>query len=156
MKTIHTLILLAVVLAILFWKSFVPGWVVFSNDGPHGTVVQDQTQQPDAFWSIWADANWLGSEAPVPGPSVSVAIRQPIFFPCLIVGVIVTLIVWRRGWLRQSVGVFAFAWIGLIIVSVTLRPACLEQMLAMSGFVFMALLMWAAAQEPGYVKGVDE
>jgi hypothetical protein len=53
--------LLAVVLAVLFWKSFLPGWVHFSNDGPLGQQATASSQLPGAFTGIWGDLNDIGS-----------------------------------------------------------------------------------------------
>jgi len=55
--------LLAVVLAALFWKSFLPGYVHFSNDGPLGQQNAAWRQLPAAFTGSWYDINDLGVSA---------------------------------------------------------------------------------------------
>lgn len=63
--------LLAVVLALLFAKSFLPGYVHFSNDGPLGQQNAAWRQLPAAFAGSWYDLNDLGVSggAMAPAPS---------------------------------------------------------------------------------------
>ncbi len=49
----------------LFWKILDPDYVLFSNDGPLGTLVASQTRIPSAAFSLWGDMNWIG------GPELS-------------------------------------------------------------------------------------
>ncbi len=63
--------LLAVILAVLFWKSFLPGYVHFSNDGPLGQQNAAWRHLPTAFLGSWYDINDLGisSGSLAPAPS---------------------------------------------------------------------------------------
>ncbi len=70
---------LAAILCLLFWRSFVPSQVPFSNDGPLGTVVAAQADPRTSWSGGWQDLNWIGSEFPTPGPSVSFGFRMLIF-----------------------------------------------------------------------------
>lgn len=54
------LLLLAGIVAVLFWFSFLPGQVVFSNDGPLGNQVSACHQMPGAFLGAWNDLNSIG------------------------------------------------------------------------------------------------
>lgn len=56
-------ILLAMVLALLFWRSFLPGYVHFSNDNPLGQYATDWSQLPGAFTGAWDDLNSTGFNA---------------------------------------------------------------------------------------------
>jgi hypothetical protein len=56
-------VLLAVVLAVLFWKSFLPNYVHFSNDGPLGQQNTSWVQLPAAFTGTWRDLNDIGDNA---------------------------------------------------------------------------------------------
>ena len=56
-------VLLAVVLAALFWKSFLPNYVHFSNDGPLGQQNTSWSQLPAAYTGTWRDLNDLGGNA---------------------------------------------------------------------------------------------
>jgi hypothetical protein len=66
--------LLAVILAALFWKSFLPGYVHFSNDGPLGQQNTAWRQLPAAFTGSWYDINDLGSNAGSMPPAPSTLI----------------------------------------------------------------------------------
>ncbi|HUZ07093.1 MAG TPA: hypothetical protein VMV89_06345, partial [Candidatus Paceibacterota bacterium] len=54
-------LLLAVLLAVLFWKCFLPGFVQFSNDGPLGQQVAAWAKLPAGLTGIWGDLNDIGS-----------------------------------------------------------------------------------------------
>jgi hypothetical protein len=54
-------VLLAVILAVLFGKSFLPGYVHFSNDGPLGQQNAEWTRLPAGFTGSWADLNDIGT-----------------------------------------------------------------------------------------------
>ena len=56
-------VLLAVILAALFWKSFLPDYVLFSNDGPLGQQNTSWSQLPAAFTGTWWDLNDIGGNA---------------------------------------------------------------------------------------------
>ncbi|MGD0251117.1 MAG: hypothetical protein ABSC01_00290 [Verrucomicrobiota bacterium] len=66
--------LLAVVLAVLFVKSFLPGYVHFSNDGPLGQQNAAWRELPAAFTGTWYDINDLGSSAGAMAPAPSALI----------------------------------------------------------------------------------
>jgi len=55
--------MLAIILVVLFWKSFLPGYVHFSNDGPLGQQNAGWTRLPAAFTGSWGDLNGIGSSA---------------------------------------------------------------------------------------------
>src|SRR5689334_7815757 len=51
---------LTAVLGVLFFNSFRPGYVHFSNDGPLGSQIASPFKLPEAFSGVWNDLNWLG------------------------------------------------------------------------------------------------
>src|ERR1035441_7704095 len=67
--------LLAIILAALFGKSFLPGYVHFANDGPLGQQNARWTQPPAAFSGSWADLNIIGGSAGAVGLSVTELVR---------------------------------------------------------------------------------
>jgi hypothetical protein len=67
--------LLAGVLALLFFPSFLPGKVLFSNDGPLGAQVNQSRHLPEAFSGIWADLNTIGIVEGTSGVSVTYGLR---------------------------------------------------------------------------------
>jgi hypothetical protein len=60
---IYAIGLLAVVLLGMFWRSFLPDFVHFSNDGPLGQQNAAWIQMPDSVTGMWADLNYLGGNA---------------------------------------------------------------------------------------------
>jgi hypothetical protein len=68
-------LLLAVVLAVLFWRSFLPDYVHFSNDSPLGQQNTQWAQVPAAFLGTWDDLNDIGSNGGAFSPSISLVLR---------------------------------------------------------------------------------
>ncbi len=52
---------LALLLALLFWRSFLPGYVHFSNDGPLGQQMVHWAHLPEAWVGQWCDLNDIGA-----------------------------------------------------------------------------------------------
>jgi hypothetical protein len=67
--------LLAVLLAVLFWKSFLPGYVHFSNDGPLSQQNAAWDRLPGAFFGIWGDLNDIGSSGGSLAPDLCTLLR---------------------------------------------------------------------------------
>ncbi len=55
--------LFAAVLVLLFWRSFLPDFVHFSNDGPLGQQSTDFLKLPSALFGMWNDMNDTGFNA---------------------------------------------------------------------------------------------
>src|SRR5271170_5898660 len=70
-----TVLLLAVIFALLFHHSFNPRLVAFSNDGPLGQMVTEMNTLPGAMTGLWVDVNWLGYETFTAPPGISTAMR---------------------------------------------------------------------------------
>ncbi len=69
------IMLLAVILAVLFCKSFLPGYIHFSNDGPLGQQNTAWAQVPAAFTGAWGDVTSLGGNAGGYPPDLTWLIR---------------------------------------------------------------------------------
>ena len=54
------LLLLFAVLAVLFHNQFFPGYTLFSNDGPLGTLMSASHRVPETFSGGWQDLNSIG------------------------------------------------------------------------------------------------
>lgn len=67
--------LLAIILAALFWKSFLPGYVHFSNDGPLGQQNTAWGRLPGAFTGIWGDLNDIGNSGGSLAPDLCTLLR---------------------------------------------------------------------------------
>jgi len=68
------LALLAGLLALLFWRSFVPRYVLFSNDNPLGVRMAEWMRLPSGLLGRWADLNSLGFNGGSFGDSLSTLI----------------------------------------------------------------------------------
>ncbi len=66
-------LLLFFVLTFLFWRSFLPDYVHFSNDGPLGQQNAEWLRLPSGLFGTWADLNILGSNGGAFSPSVTAA-----------------------------------------------------------------------------------
>jgi hypothetical protein len=71
-------LLLLIVLAILFWHSFLPGFVHFSNDGPLGMQHSAWLDFPESMSGQWYDLNSIGNSAGASSPDVATLIRWAI------------------------------------------------------------------------------
>ncbi|HEY1789910.1 MAG TPA: hypothetical protein VGJ73_17320 [Verrucomicrobiae bacterium] len=67
-------LLLAVILAVLFFKSFLPDFVHFSNDGPLGQDNAAYARVPSVFTGIWEDLNDIGTNGGVVAPGITALI----------------------------------------------------------------------------------
>ena len=66
--------MLIVVTLFLFWDSFDPALILFSNDGPLGSISTDAIEMPGTFSGYWHDLNWLGYEQPSASPGIYMAL----------------------------------------------------------------------------------
>ncbi len=64
-------LLLLVILSVLFAKSFLPGYVHFSNDGPLGQINSANGRLPAAFTGSWADLNDIGTSGGTATPNIT-------------------------------------------------------------------------------------
>ncbi|HEY4415308.1 MAG TPA: hypothetical protein VGO57_06415 [Verrucomicrobiae bacterium] len=60
---LYFIALLALVLALLFWRSFLPNYIHFANDGPLGQQNTDWIKLPSGFNGMWVDLNTIGFNA---------------------------------------------------------------------------------------------
>ena len=67
--------LLFLILALLFWRSFLPDYVHFNNDGPLGQQNTDWQKLPGAFTGMWDDLNETGYSSGSFSPCVSILIK---------------------------------------------------------------------------------
>ncbi|MBT6789227.1 MAG: hypothetical protein HOA45_06170 [Verrucomicrobia bacterium] len=69
-----TALVLIVVTLFLFWDSFDPALILFSNDGPLGSISTEAIEMPGTFSGYWHDLNWLGYEQPSASPGIYMAL----------------------------------------------------------------------------------
>jgi hypothetical protein len=65
------LLLGVVILSVFFAKSCLPGYVLFSNDGPLGAQNQNALALPEAFHGVWYDANFIGNSGGSTSPTLT-------------------------------------------------------------------------------------
>jgi len=131
-------LLLLGILAVLFFRSFIHGEIVFSNDGPYGAINSAAGRLPGGFKGMWGDLNWFGSESVGASPDLSNTLAwflQPLFFSkfyCPIAVFVVGLSAWV--FLRQ---------LGLATV------ACVVAGIAtMLNSDFFSTAAWGVASQP--------
>lgn len=66
---------LVAVLCFLFWRSFLPDDVQFSNDGPLGAVSARAIAVPESLKGVWQDLNWIGTNGGSYVPNVTSLLR---------------------------------------------------------------------------------
>ncbi|MBC8243709.1 MAG: hypothetical protein H8E20_04890 [Verrucomicrobia bacterium] len=69
-----TALALLIVTLFLFWDSLDPALILFSNDGPLGSISTDAIEMPGTFSGYWHDLNWLGYEQPSASPGIYMAL----------------------------------------------------------------------------------
>lgn len=69
------LVLLLVVLGAMMLDSFMPGQVLFSNDGPLGRLVSQCHRMPEAFKGVWQDLNGIGFREGGALPNITSGLR---------------------------------------------------------------------------------
>ncbi len=65
------LIILALLLSALFFRSCESSQVLFSNDAPLGSIKTDAVAAPQGFSGVWLNLNWLGMNAGSFPPTIS-------------------------------------------------------------------------------------
>src|SRR5208282_4379913 len=81
-------LLLAIILSVLFYRSFLPDYVHFSNDGPLGVQNGAWLRLPGAMTGMWDDLNDIGSNGGAMPPGVAaqqIAIGMDFFALALVV-----------------------------------------------------------------------
>jgi hypothetical protein len=62
---------IAAMLVVLFWRSFLPEYVHFSNDGPLGVQNAAWVQMPGGITGMWVDLNYLGQSGGAYTPGIT-------------------------------------------------------------------------------------
>lgn len=105
----------------LFWKLLNPDYVMFSNDGPLGTLASSQTKIPSAAFALWGDLNWIG------GPEIAYGVflaseRSVVAVPeCTIFIALLTCLLGfqslaKKQW-RKVYGVWCLVSIAMIVAT---------------------------------------
>ena len=134
---IYTIGLLAVILVVMFWRSFLPDYVHFSNDGPLGQQNAEWLRMPDSVTGMWANLNYLGGDAGTWTLSVTAILHMlltPVnfakFYPAI------TLLLLGLG-----------AWTFFRQLKVTPLAAALAAVAAMLNSTFFSTACWGVASQ---------
>src|ERR1017187_10209959 len=76
-------LLLFVVLSVLFCGAYLPGNILFSNDGPLGRLMAQCHRLPERFTGSWEDLNLIGFRDWGSAPSISFGLQyllKPVLF----------------------------------------------------------------------------
>jgi hypothetical protein len=155
------LAILTLLLGWLFRDVLLHPVVVFSNDGPLGTVVMEANRFPQANVALWDDLHWLGGTSPTPF-NFSAGFRSLCFMPdvtlLLALAAAATLIVVLSGRVRwaRALGGWCFAvaaanLILLVAMATGLVDAYTSDWMAVIGvslFLMPWLMMFALASLP--------
>jgi hypothetical protein len=69
-------LVLAIIMAVLFGKSFLPGYCHFSNDGPLGEQMAAWGRFPQSLTGVWDDLNDIGNNSGASAPDVTVLLHM--------------------------------------------------------------------------------
>lgn len=72
---LFALLVLTSALVVLFWRSFLPDYVHFSNDAPLGAESVNYVALPAGFTGTWDDLNLIGMNVGTFSPGMTVTIR---------------------------------------------------------------------------------
>src|SRR5690242_20077905 len=78
-----TCLVLFTVLSLLFYRSYIPAFTHFSNDGPLGRMVSACHRLPERFLGSWGDLNLLGAPEGGAPPNLSFGLQyllKPVLF----------------------------------------------------------------------------
>ena len=67
--------LLLAILSVLFWRSFLPGYVHFANDAPLGQQNAQWCQLPQSITGVWVDLNSVGFNGGAFPPDITTLVR---------------------------------------------------------------------------------
>ena len=74
-KALWPLAVIAAALAVMFWRSFLPEYVHFSNDGPLGAQSVNFAALPAGYTGQWDDLNLIGASAGTASPGITATIH---------------------------------------------------------------------------------
>lgn len=101
------LLALGAVLLALFARSFAPGQILFSSDGPLGANAAAYAAMPGAFRGMWQDLNWVGGQAGSAFPSLTYLLLWalgPLGFAKLYAPVSLLVLGFSAWWFARQLG----------------------------------------------------
>jgi len=121
-RPIAVLVLLFSCLLFLFGKALHPDYVVFSNDGPLGVLMNSQNDMPGAMYAIWGDSNWIGSpEISWGGMLTTASFRSVLTYPSIIVLFsVVTSVAGLRSIIRKDWRMLFMWWTVVLMAAIAI------------------------------------
>jgi len=129
--------LITIVLAALFWRSFLPDYVFFSNDGPLGVQNAAWLQMPGGVTGMWVDLNYLGNSGGAYTPGITAMLHvllSPIYFAKFYAPV--ALLILGLG-----------AWTLFRQLKLSPQAACLGALAATLNSTFFSTACWGVASQ---------
>jgi len=153
------IVVLAAILAVLFWRSFLPDYVHFSNDGPLGQQNVAWARMPACITGMWCDVNYIGFNEGTISFSISALlhfITSPVgfakFYPAvtlLLLGFSAWVLFWQ---LRLSPLAALFGALAAMLNSTFFSSACWgvasQEIAAAMDFFALALIVGCATATP--------
>lgn len=126
------------VISLLFYAGWLPGWLVFSNDGPLGQQAAEYHRPAGGFSGMWQDLNWLGTGGGVIPPGITSGLGVllgPVLFSKLFAPTALFLV---------GVG----AWFFFRELGFTKTACCLGGLAAALNGEFVCTACWGVAGQP--------
>ncbi len=127
----------AAVLAGLFWRSFLPGYVHFNNDGPLGALSTAWMQFPGCMTGQWDDINLIGANVGTATPDIISLIRWA-FGPVGCAKFVAFIALWILG---------TAAWVFFRQLKLSALASTLGALAAMLNSTFFSTACWGVASQ---------
>lgn len=167
------LLVLCAVLAVLMYGIFIPGQILFSNDGPLGRLMEECHQLPGRFFGCWSDLNNVGFNQGSAPPDISFGLLWllgPVLFSKFY-AMISLLILGTGAWYffrvsRLAPAACVLGALAVILNSILFSLACwgLGAQIIAAGMVFFAMAAlsdttsryrWLLVILAGFAVGMD-
>jgi hypothetical protein len=167
------LFLLSAVLVILMYGIFLPGQILFSNDGPLGRLMEECHRLPGRFFGSWSDLNNVGFNSGAAPPGISFGLQWilgPVLFSKFY-AMISLLILGIGAWnffraSRLTPAACVLGALAVILNSILFSLACwgLGAQIIAAGMVFFAMAAllditsryrWLLVVLAGFAVGMD-
>ena len=127
----------AAVLVSLFWRSFLPGYVHFNNDGPLGVLSAAYLQFPGCMTGMWDDLNFIGANGGTSTTDIISLIRW-VLGPVGCAKFVALIALWILG---------TAAWVFFRQLKLSPLAATLGALAAMLNSTFFSTACWGVASQ---------
>lgn len=159
------LLLLVAVLGALFWKSFLPGWIHFSNDGPLGVLNAEWIQLPGSMLAAWNDLNSIGIKTGACPPTFTTFFRWvagPVGYSKFLAPFTLLVLGLAAWWcfrrLELAAGACVIGTVAAVLNADTFSTACwgvASQIITFAmAFVAVGMVLSNRPEHPRWLRGV--